>query len=179
MNKERKYTFSWDLLGDIEAGRVNLGNQTSIEAYRLMQFTFRDVIEQYVGTEKTDKIFFDAGKLAGKEFYNNVIVPTKDLNDFIRQLQKALNDMKIGILRIEKADMESGEFILTVSEDLDCSGLPELDFEICTYDEGFITSLLECFAGVAFNVKEIDCWCTGDRTCRFSAKAVENNWRRP
>ena len=175
MNKERKYTFSWDLLGDIEAGRVNLGNQTSIEAYRLMQFTFRDVIEQYVGTEKTDKIFFDAGKLAGKEFYNNILTPTKDLNDFIRQLQKVLNDMKIGILRIEKSDMESGEFILTLSEDLDCSGLPELDFEICTYDEGFITSLFECFVGVPFNVKEIDCWCTGDRTCRFSAKAVKNN----
>ncbi|MDR3597395.1 4-vinyl reductase [Clostridium sp.] len=175
MNKERKYTFSWNLIGDIEDGRVNLGSQTSVEAYRLMQFTFRDVIEQYVGTEKTDKIFFEAGKLAGKEFYNNVLVPPKDLNDFIRQLQKALKDMKIGILRIEKADMESGEFILTVSEDLDCSGLPELDFEICTYDEGFITSLFECFTGVTFNVKEIDCWCTGDRTCRFSAKVVKYN----
>lgn len=175
MNKERKYTFSWSLIGDIEDGRVNLGNQTSVEAYRLMQFTFRDVIEQHVGTEKTDKIFFEAGKLAGKEFYNNVITPTKDLNDFIRQLQKALKDMKIGILRIEKADLESGEFLLNVSEDLDCSGLPELDFEICTYDEGFITSLLECFTGVVFNVKEIDCWCTGDRTCRFSARAVKNN----
>jgi predicted hydrocarbon binding protein len=175
MNKERKYTFSWNLIGDIEDGRVNLGSQTSVEAYRLMQFTFRDVVEQYVGTEKTDKIFFEAGKLAGKEFYYNVLVPPKDLNDFIRQLQKALKDMKIGILRIEKADIENGEFILTLSEDLDCSGLPELDFEICTYDEGFITSLFECFTGVTFNVKEIDCWCTGDRTCRFSAKAVKYN----
>lgn len=175
MSKERKYAFSWDLIGDIEAGRANLGNQTSIEAYRLMQFTFRDVIEQHVGTEKTDEIFFEAGKLAGKEFYNNIIGPVEDLNDFIRELQKALKDMKIGILRIEKADMERGEFILTVSEDLDCSGLPELDFEMCTYDEGFIASLFECFTGVAFNVKEIDCWCTGDRTCRFSAKAVKNN----
>lgn len=175
MSKERKYAFSWDLIGDIEAGRVNLGNQTSIEVYRLMQFTFRDVIEQHVGTEKTDEIFFEAGKLAGKEFYKNIIGPVKDLNDFIRELQKALKDMKIGILRIEKADMERGEFILTVSEDLDCSGLPELDFEMCTYDEGFITSLFECFTGVPFNVKEIDCWCIGDRTCRFSAKAVKNN----
>jgi predicted hydrocarbon binding protein len=175
MNRERKYTFSWKLIGDIETGRVNLGSQTSVESYRLMQFTFRDIIEQYVGTEKTDEIFFKAGKLAGKEFYNNVLSPTKDLNDFIRQLQKALKDMKIGILRIEKADPENGEFILTVSEDLDCSGLPDLDFEVCVYDEGFITSLFECFTGVTFNVKEIDCWCTGERTCRFSAKAVKNN----
>jgi predicted hydrocarbon binding protein len=61
--------------------------------------------------------------------------------------------------------------VLTVDEDLDCSGLPELSYEICTYDEGLIAGVLESFAGVPFNVKEIDCWCTGDRTCRFSAEA--------
>jgi Predicted hydrocarbon binding protein (contains V4R domain) len=175
MNKERKYAFSWDLIGDIEVGRENLGNQTSVEAYRLMQFTFRDVIEQYMGTEKTDEIFFKAGKLAGKAFYDNIITPVKDLNDFIRKLQKSLKDMKIGILRIEKADIDNGEFILTIAEDLDCSGLPELDYEICTYDEGFITSLFQGFTGVSFKVKEIDCWCTADRTCRFIAKAVKEN----
>jgi len=59
-----------------------------------------------------------------------------------------------------------------VSEDLDCSGLPELDYEICSYDEGFISALLECFSGMKFIVKEVDCWCTGDRTCRFSAISV-------
>ena len=69
--------------------------------------------------------------------------------------------------------MEKGELVLTISEDLDCSGLPELDYEICTYDEGFIASLLEGFSGTAFNVKEIDCWCTGDRTCRFTATAIK------
>lgn len=45
-------------------------------------------------------------------------------------------------------------------------------YEICTYDEGFISSLLESFTGMLFQVKEIDCWCTGDRTCRFTAKTV-------
>ena len=175
MDEKRKYRFSWDLLGDIVNGRPNLGNQTRVEVYRLMQFTFRDVIEQHVGAEKTEQIFFQAGKLAGKEFYANLLTPTNDLNEFIRQLQVALKELGIGILRVEKVDMENGEFTLTVSEDLDCSGLPELDFEICTYDEGFIASLLECFSGVPFHVKEIDCWCTGDRTCRFSAKTVKLN----
>ncbi len=170
MINEHKYKFSWDLIGDIDEGRPNLGNQTRLEVYRLMQFTFRDVIEQHVGTEETEKIFYEAGKLAGKEFFANVLTPTKDFNDFIRQLQGVLKDLKIGILRIENEDLQNGEIILTVSEDLDCSGLPVLDFEICTYDEGFIASLLESFSGIAFTVKEVDCWCTGDRTCRFSAK---------
>ena len=172
MADDRKYKFSWDLLGDITEGRPNLGNTTRVEVYRLLQFAFRDVIEQHVGTEETDKIFYEAGALAGKEFYTHMLTPSSDLNEFVCHLQEVLKDLGIGILRVEQADMEKGEIVVTVSEDLDCSGLPELDYEICSYDEGFISSLLESFSGIKFIVKEVDCWCTGDRTCRFHAKAV-------
>lgn len=88
MNSKRRYEFSWDLIGDIENGRPNLGNTTRVEVYRLIQFAFRDII---------------------------------------KQLQFVLKDLGIGILRIEQADMD----------------------------------------------KEVDCWCTGDRTCRFNAKAIQ------
>lgn len=172
MGIERRYEFSWDLIGDIEQGRPNLGNTTRIEMYRLMQFTFRDIIEQNLGSDKTDEIFFEAGKLAGKEFYKNMIKKPKDINDFINQLIFVLKDLGIGILRVEEIDMEKGELTLTVSEDLDCSGLPEKEYELCTYDEGFISALLTEFTGTEFMVKEVDCWCTGDRTCRFNAKAL-------
>ena len=168
-----KYKFSWDLLGNIALGRPNLGPNTRLEVYRLMQFTFRDVIEQHLGTEKTCEIFYEAGKLAGFEFYKNALPNTKDFNGFVKNLQETLSEMGIGILRVEKADMEEGSFILTVSEDLDCSGLPEMGYEICTYDEGFISGLLESFTGSAFKVKEVDCWCTGDRTCRFTAEIIK------
>lgn len=169
---DRRYEFSWPLLGNIELGRPNLGPNTRLEVYRLMQFTFRDVMEQHLGTEKTDQIFYEAGKLAGTEFYNQGFSEIKDFNAFIKQLQVTLREMGIGILRVEEADMEKGSFILTVSEDLDCSGLPELGYEICTYDEGFIAGLLQSFTGGSFKVKEVDCWCTGDRTCRFTAEMI-------
>ncbi len=171
-DEERRYKFSWDLLGDIELGRPNLGNETRLEVYRLMQFCFRDVLEEKLGSAKTDEIFYEAGKLAGKHFYDNILGHITDFDEFVKQLQIALKSMSIGILRVEKADIANGSFILTVSEDLDCSGLPELDYEICTYDEGFIAALMESFSGRPFKVKEIDCWCTGDRTCRFTADAV-------
>ena len=169
----RKYTFSWDLIGDIQLGRPNLGPTTRIEVYRLMQFVFRDVLERRFGTEVTDDLFFEAGKLAGTEFYKKFCAGITDLNEFFSALQKLLLELRMGILRVESADTESGAFVFTVSEDLDCSGLPELDFEVCVYDEGFIAGLLENFTGKKFTVKEIDCWCTGDRTCRFTAKMVE------
>lgn len=164
-----KYQFSWDLIGDIETGRPNLGGSTRVEVYRLMQFCFRDVMEKKLGTEKTDELFYDAGYLAGQHFYNQFLTDITGLDSFVSELQKLLKDFAIGILRIEEADMEKGRIVLTVSEDLDCSGLPELDYEICIYDEGFISALLESFTGSKFSVKEVDCWCTGDRTCRFEA----------
>jgi predicted hydrocarbon binding protein len=169
---ERIYKFSWDLLGDIALGRPNLGPGMRVEVYRLMQFTFRDVMEQHLGAEKTDRIFYEAGKLAGAEFYGNVIPETKNFNEFVKSLQERLTEFGIGVLRIEEANMENGTFVLTVSEDLDCSGLPELGYEICTYDEGFIAGVLQSFTGREFNVRETDCWCTGDRTCRFTAKEI-------
>jgi hypothetical protein len=168
--KDRKYKFSWDLLGDLKLGRPNLGPSTRIEVYRLMQFIFRDVLEGHFGTEKTDQLFYEAGKLAGMEFYENIIGQIDNFNEFVKKLQETFREMGIGILRIERADIEKGSFVLTVSEDLDCSGLPDLDYEICTYDEGFISGLMESFTGYKFRVKEVDCWCTGDRTCRFTAE---------
>jgi predicted hydrocarbon binding protein len=173
MKTDRKYKFSWELLGDLQLGRPNLGRETRIEVYRLMQFCFRDIMEQQLGTEKTDELFYDAGKLAGTEFYKHILGDISDFDQLVRELQSTFKKMGIGILRIEKADLQTGSFILTVSEDLDCSGLPELDYEICIYDEGLIAGILESFSQKRFKVKEVDCWCTGDRTCRFTAEAME------
>jgi predicted hydrocarbon binding protein len=173
MNSERRYKFSWALLGNIAQGRPNLGFTTRLEVYRLMQCSFRDILERDFGTEKADEIFYEAGKLAGVEFYRNVIGDSLNLEDFFRHVQESLKEMGIGILRVEEADEDAERFVVTIAEDLDCSGLPEIDYEICVYDEGFIAALLESFLGKKFSVNEVDCWCTGDRTCRFVAKVKE------
>lgn len=171
-NNQRKYAFTWELLGDLEQGRPNLGPQVRLEAYRLMQYCFRDVLEAHYGTAAADELFHEAGKLAGGHFYQNVISSDTSFDEYVAHLQRALREMGIGVLRIEEADLEAGRLVLTVSEDLDCSGLPDIGDQICVYDEGFIAALLESFTGRRFKVKEVDCWCTGDRTCRFTAEAV-------
>ncbi len=165
-----KYEFSWELLGDIELGRPNLGPTTRVEVYRLMQFAMRDVLERQLGTAKADELFYEAGYLAGQHFYEHVVKGAASLDEFVSKLQRALRELGIGVLRVEEASPAGDRFVLTVSEDLDCSGLPELDFEICIYDEGFVAAILDRFTGKHFKVKEIDCWCTGDRTCRFLAE---------
>jgi predicted hydrocarbon binding protein len=138
-----------------------------------MQFAFRDVLETHYGADQADALFYEAGKLAGNEFYKKFCANINDMNEFVRTLQEVLRELGIGIMRVEQADLEKGSFIITISEDLDCSGLPELDYEVCVYDEGFISGLMESFTGKKFKVKEVDCWCTGDRTCRFTAQVEE------
>jgi uncharacterized protein len=167
------HPFSWGLLGDLSVGRPTLGPQMRVEAYRLMHFTLRDVIERHYGAAATDSLFYEAGYLAGRHFYDQLIGPVADLHMFSKRLGQVLREMGIGILAIEEADLIGGRFIVTVSEDLDCSGLPVLDSTICTYDEGFVAALLESYTGRPFVVREVDCWANGARTCRFVATACE------
>lgn len=169
MAQDRRYEFSWELLGDIATGRPNLGDTASLQMYRLMQFCFRDVLERRWGAATVDEVFREAGRLAGTEFAAHVLGRHEDLGDFVATLQRVLREMGIGILRVEKADAAKGELVVTVAEDLDCSGLPETGGAVCTWDEGFLAGVLESYGGRRFVVTEIDCWCTGERVCRFTA----------
>ena len=170
---KRKYEFSWDNAigdGDVTLSRPSLGPNTRIEVYRLLQFTLRDVLEQHYGTEAADSLFREAGVKAGKEFYNKFCSEASDVNSLVKLVTDNFSQLGIGIFRVEKADMDKLDFTFTVDEDLDCSGMPDTSDVICIYDEGFIQGILESYSGKGFEVREIDCWCTGSRTCRFSAQ---------
>jgi len=163
--------FTWENLGDIKEGRGNLGDEMPVLVYRLMQFTILDVLTREFGREKANNYIREAGRLAGKEFTRNVLDLSVDLSTFVANLQKALKELKIGILRIESIDEDAREITLTVAEDLDCSGLPITDETVCDYDEGFISGILHEYTGKNFTVREIDCWANGDRVCRFKCVA--------
>jgi len=160
-------TFSWKSLGNIREGRSNLGEEMPVLVYRLMQFTMLDVLAKDLGREKANYYIREAGHLAGAEFARNTLDLKADLNTFVANLQKVLEDFKVGILRLESIDEKAEEIIMTVAEDLDCSGLPITDETVCDYDEGFIAGILNTYTGKDYKVKEIDCWASGDRVCRF------------
>lgn len=164
--------FTWAGLGDLNEGRTTLGNDMPVVVYRLFQYTLKDILGREFGEEYAANLFRAAGKLAGKEFAKNVLDLTGDFDFFVTNLQRTLNDMKIGILRIERADLEIFKFTLTVSEDLDCSGLPVTDQTVCDYDEGFLAGILEAYSGKPVEVQEVDCWASGDRVCRFQVTPI-------
>jgi len=170
--EDTKKTFQWDSLGDIKFGRGDLGEEMPVIVYRLMQFTLLEALSSELGLEKANDYFRKAGFLAGLEFSKNVLDLTLEFDSFISHLQETLKMLKIGILRVESFNPEDGAIVLTVAEDLDCSGLPITNENVCVYDEGFISGILEVYTGKKYDVREIDCWASGDRVCRFNGVQV-------
>jgi len=162
--------FKWDNLGDIRFGRGDLGEEMPVIVYRLMQFTLLDALSNELGPVKANECFRSAGYLAGAEFAKNVLELELDFDSFVSHLQETMKKLKIGILRMEFFNPDNGEIVLTVAEDLDCSGLPITNESVCVYDEGFLSGILESYTGKKYDVQETDCWATGDRVCRFKGK---------
>lgn len=159
--------FSWDKLGDIKEGRGDLGEDMPVLVYRLMQYTMLDVLSKAMGAEKANDYFRSAGFLAGSEFAKNLLDLKTDFNIFVANLQTKLKELKLGILRMEEYDSSTGHIVLTIGQDLDCSGLPVTNQTVCNYDEGFFAGILEVYFGKKYHVREVDCWANGDRVCRF------------
>lgn len=153
-----------------EESRGNLGDSVPLAVYRLLEYSLKKELSDEFGKEKQVEIFRKAGYRAGEYFAKSQLDLSKPMNEFIAELQQRLVDMKIGVLRIESVDEETGEIWLTVSEDADCSGLPTLGETVCNYDEGFLSGVLSSYSGKPYSAIEIDCWATGNRVCRFQAK---------
>ena len=171
--QNKDYTvFSWDGLGNIKEGRGDLGEEMPVLVYRLMLFTMLSVLTKDFGRDRANEYLREAGHLAGTEFARHMLDLTVPFEKFCSNLQLVLQDLKIGILRIESVAESAAEIILTVSQDLDCSGLPISNETVCNYDEGFIAGILELYTDKPYIVREIDCWANGDRVCRFRCNCV-------
>ncbi len=157
-----------------ESSRSNLGEELPVIVYRLLEYSLKDELVRRYGKEEQVDIFRKAGRKAGEFFAKKLLNLDQPLDQFVSELQKKMQNMKIGVLRIEEVDEESGRIILTVAEDADCSGLPVLGETVCNYDEGFISGILSLYSGKEYKAIEVDCWATGDRVCRFRADIDES-----
>lgn len=160
--------------GDLrQIGRENLGADVPVAVYRLLEYSLREELTERFGKDEQIKIFRGAGYRAGAAFAERYLDLTLDFPQFISQLQYKLEELKIGVLRVEEAEEAGGKIVLTISEDADCSGLPTLGETVCNYDEGFLSGLFTVYCKKPYSAVEINCWATGDRVCRFQAEVME------
>ena len=167
--KEKKPISFEDYLEYDENSMGNLGGELPVIVYRLLEYSIKDELAVRYGRAEQVEIFRKAGRKAGEFFARKMLNLNQPLDQFVSELQSKMQELKIGVLRIEKVDEESGKIILNVSEDADCSGLPILGETVCNYDEGFIGGILSMYSGKFYTAVEVDCWATGDRVCRFHA----------
>lgn len=156
-----------------ENSRGNLGEELPVLVYRLLEYSLKEELLRRYGKDEQVEVFRSAGRMAGEYFAKNMLNLDQPMDQFVSELQNKMKELKIGVLRIEDVDEESGKIILTVAEDADCSGLPVLGETVCNYDEGFIAGILSVYSGKQYTVIEVDCWATGDRVCRFQANVEE------
>lgn len=156
-----------------ENSRGNLGEELPVLVYRLLEYSLKEELIRRYGKDEQVEVFRSAGRMAGEYFTKNMLNLDQPMDQFVNELQNKMKELKIGVLRIEDVDEESGKIILTVAEDADYSGLPVLGETVCNYDEGFIAGILSVYSGKQYTAIEVDCWATGDRVCRFQANVEE------
>ena len=84
-----------------KSGRENLGPELPVAIYRLLEYSLREELAQRLGKEEQIEIFRGAGFRAGTFFADHYLDLTLEFSDFIAQLQRKLEEMKIGVLRVE------------------------------------------------------------------------------
>lgn len=160
-------------LGDYPNERSHMGTDIPVFVYRLFQYALKDELISRYGKESAIELFQASGRTADVYFAKHHLDLTLPFGPFTAVLQHKLEEFKIGILRIEMFDEKTGQIILTIAEDADCSGLPIMGETVCNFDEGFISGILSLYSGKTYTTTEINCWTLGDRICRFDAQIKE------
>ncbi|MBI9018612.1 MAG: 4-vinyl reductase [Phycisphaerae bacterium] len=168
--KHETASFTWDLLGDIETGRPNLGMSCPVLVYRLFKQNMTAELIRQFGRDKAIKLIKNAGYHAGRECCNAVFDCDLPPQMFMISLQMMFKENNIAIINFEKADFDNWQLVIAVNEGLECSGIAPMGHPGCFYLEGFFGGILETYAGRKFIIKEIDCWAAGQRVCRFTVE---------
>jgi hypothetical protein len=169
---DKKYTLE-DYMNFSIGDRGNLGEAVPVYVYRLMEYSLKEELSEEFDKETQASVFRKAGYRAGKYFANHLMDLSLTFNKFIAQLGDRFTELKMGVLRIESVDSESGKIVLAIAEDADCSGLPMMGEKMCSYDEGFLSGVLSEYTKEDYSAVETDSWATGDRVCRFCAEIIK------
>lgn len=165
--------FKWEDLGNLEVARPTLGPLCDVIVYRLLQYTLRDVINAELGDDKGGEFLYKAGEIAGHTVFDKFLSDIKDFTKFIAKVVELLLDLKVAIVRMEESDPERGYFVVVATEDLDCSGVPDIGKTICQFDEGLVAGIFCAFLNKKVTVRETECWAKGARWCRLEIKVEQ------
>jgi len=145
---ERAYEFNWDIIGNLQEGRPNLGDQVNFILYRVMQYTLHDVFVKQLGNEESNRLFYEAGSIAGRFFFEHFLKEFKNLPlaDFLAKFRSVLDENGIRFLRIDSVNIETGGCTVSVAAGVGETGFDNIKLDRCDYDTGVVEGILSKYA---------------------------------
>lgn len=162
------------LLGDIIEGKENddisnrelLGGTVSIRLFQSLRLVgLGTAIENMVG-DGAKALVYRAGQDLGMGLGGELEPIAKgSLDDYVSLVQGAAKSLGIGLVVVEKVDLNSGELTLRVDECVSCAGIEGVSNPICNFEAGLVGGLIKAFVKGPVKAIETRCHACGDATC--------------
>ena len=170
-NEQKIDQYFLDILREVEEENEN-ERYTAVD-YHALRHTFMELLRKAYGLERTSEFFRQAGYLAGAEHAKYKLDLDVDFNTFIANLRETLDRLKIGDLRMEAYDPNTGSFEMIVRHEHGDGGMSSKYDKLNAYDEGLLCGIFDVYSGKKYDVKEVDCWTNENAMCRFVGTVIE------
>ena len=160
------------LLGDIIAGkeevenRVSLGGKVPIRLFQALRLVGMGTsINEMVG-DGANAMVYRSGQDLGMAL-GGALAPKADgnLDNYVDLVAGACKHLSIGVVHVEKVDLDNGELSIRVDECVSCAGISGVQKPICNFEAGLVGGIVRAFVKVPVKAVETRCNAVGDSTC--------------
>jgi len=129
-----------------------------VYVYYMMQYKRLDEISQINELSLSGGYLPEAGYLAGVKYARKILDLDTKFDDFIINLQKELQEIKITNLCVEAYDSITGDITITIGHKFESCEIPIRNNNVFIYDENFISGIIETYTGFKYEIHKIGSW---------------------
>jgi uncharacterized protein len=155
------------------ANREQLGPMVPIRLFQALRLVgMGTAIEGMVG-DGAPALVYQSGQSLGLAL-GGALAPkaNKDLEAYVNLVHQACRGLSIGIVVVEKVDLDNGALTLRVDECVSCAGVHGAHHPICNFETGLVGGIIRAFVGVPVRAVETRCNAVGDSTCGIDIKIL-------
>ncbi len=171
--RKKIYRCTATYIGKTSAGKYELTEQIKEDIcinvgdpFNFMRSLFRTMryITEAMGIDAKPALRL-TGREIGKELAKQIKATAP--KDLLKELANFWETHRMGHLVLTRAELP---YEIVIENCYECGGMPDVGTTLCSLDEGLISAILDEKLGVKSTVKELECWGTGYRHCRFTVE---------
>ncbi|WP_293448528.1 V4R domain-containing protein [Persephonella sp.] len=154
-----------DILDQIsKVKRDKLGTDIPILIFRVLRHYTNVYASDLLGEKASNILFINAGKALGEALGQRLY--DEDINKYLENISKFVEDEKIGILKITHLD--DNKLVVQLDECITCAGMDNIGKRICFFEVGLVAGLVENYLGKRVLAQETKCNANGEGTCEVT-----------